>query len=157
MSSTSHQRNLNSLCAQILDKRPLFYCINKPLIELIVWQKVALKVGGCTHHLASKVDRCASGVGSARSTLFEELGFHYIGPVDGHNIDDLVTVLGNVKSAPAPGPVLVHVVTDKGRGYPYAERAADKYHGKTHQRNLISILDAFIPYISDVYKLGLVR
>lgn len=111
---------------------------------------MALKVGGSTHHLASKVDGYARGVGSARSTLFEQLGFHYIGPVDGHNIDDLVTVLGNVKSAPAPGPVLVHVVTDKGRGYPYAERAADKYHGKTHQRNLISILDAFILYISGV-------
>ena len=118
---------------------------------------MALKVGGSTHHLASKVDGYARGVGSARSTLFEQLGSHYIGPVDGHNIDDLVTVLGNVKTAPAPGPVLVHVVTDKGRGYPYAERAADKYHGKIHQRNLISISDAFILYISNVYKPGLVR
>ena len=72
-------------------------------------------------------------ISGAGSTLFEELGLYYIGPVDGHNIEDLVTILENVKSAPASGPVLVHVVTDKGRGYPYAERAVDKYHGKTHQ------------------------
>lgn len=83
------------------------------------------------HRLASKVDdyarRMTSGTGS---TLFEELGFHYVGPVDGHNIDDLVSILEKVKSTKPIGPVLIHVVTEKGRGYPYAERADDKYHGK---------------------------
>ncbi len=68
-------------------------------------------------------------ISGSGSTMFEELGLYYIGPVDGHNIEDLVTILENVKSATASGPVLIHVVTEKGHGYPYAERAADKYHG----------------------------
>ena len=60
--------------------------------------------------------------------LFEELGFYYVGPVDGHNLDHLIPVLRNVRDA-ATGPVLVHVVTQKGKGYPPAEKSADKYHG----------------------------
>jgi 1-deoxy-D-xylulose-5-phosphate synthase len=62
-------------------------------------------------------------------TLFEELGFYYVGPIDGHNLDHLLPVLKNVRDTAEPGPVLVHVVTQKGRGYPPAEAAADKYHG----------------------------
>ncbi|MGO9741559.1 MAG: 1-deoxy-D-xylulose-5-phosphate synthase [Roseiarcus sp.] len=60
-------------------------------------------------------------------TLFEELGLYYVGPIDGHNLDHLLPILKNVREA--PGPVLVHVVTKKGKGYPPAEAAADKYHG----------------------------
>jgi 1-deoxy-D-xylulose-5-phosphate synthase len=62
-------------------------------------------------------------------TLFEELGFYYVGPIDGHNLDHLLPVLKNVRDSADRGPVLVHVVTQKGRGYPPAEQAADKYHG----------------------------
>jgi len=62
-------------------------------------------------------------------TLFEELGFYYVGPIDGHNLDHLLPVLRNVRDSRERGPVLVHVVTQKGRGYPPAEAAADKYHG----------------------------
>jgi 1-deoxy-D-xylulose-5-phosphate synthase len=62
-------------------------------------------------------------------TLFEELGFYYVGPIDGHNLDHLLPVLKNVRDSREPGPVLVHVVTQKGRGYAPAEAAADKYHG----------------------------
>ncbi|MFQ5775945.1 MAG: 1-deoxy-D-xylulose-5-phosphate synthase [Kiloniellaceae bacterium] len=62
-------------------------------------------------------------------TLFEELGFFYVGPIDGHNLDHLLPVLRNVRDADYEGPVLVHVVTRKGKGYPPAETAADKYHG----------------------------
>jgi 1-deoxy-D-xylulose-5-phosphate synthase len=62
-------------------------------------------------------------------TLFEELGFYYVGPIDGHNLDHLLPVLKNVRDAEDSGPVLVHVVTQKGRGYAPAEAAADKYHG----------------------------
>ncbi|MBI4184276.1 MAG: 1-deoxy-D-xylulose-5-phosphate synthase [Proteobacteria bacterium] len=62
-------------------------------------------------------------------TLFEELGFYYVGPIDGHNMDHLLPVLRNVRDSTEPGPVLVHVVTHKGHGYPPAEAAADKYHG----------------------------
>jgi 1-deoxy-D-xylulose-5-phosphate synthase len=60
--------------------------------------------------------------------LFEELGFYYVGPIDGHNMDQLVAVLENVRDA-AEGPCLIHVVTQKGKGYAPAEAAADKYHG----------------------------
>ena len=61
-------------------------------------------------------------------TLFEELGFYYVGPIDGHNLDQLVPVLENVRDM-KDGPVLVHVVTRKGAGYPPAEQSHDKYHG----------------------------
>ena len=62
-------------------------------------------------------------------TLFEELGFYYVGPIDGHNIDHLLPVLRNVRDAKSGGPVLIHVVTRKGSGYPPAEKSADKFHG----------------------------
>ncbi|MEX1147959.1 MAG: 1-deoxy-D-xylulose-5-phosphate synthase, partial [Sphingomonadales bacterium] len=61
-------------------------------------------------------------------TLFEELGFYYVGPIDGHNLEHLLPVLENVRAA-RQGPILVHVVTQKGKGYAPAEAAADKYHG----------------------------
>jgi 1-deoxy-D-xylulose-5-phosphate synthase len=62
-------------------------------------------------------------------TLFEELGFYYVGPVDGHNLEHLLPVLKNIRDGDGDGPVLLHVVTQKGKGYPPAEAAADKYHG----------------------------
>ncbi|MHA1113426.1 MAG: 1-deoxy-D-xylulose-5-phosphate synthase, partial [Alphaproteobacteria bacterium] len=62
-------------------------------------------------------------------TLFEELGFYYIGPVDGHNLDHLLPVLRNIRDNKDVGPILLHVVTQKGRGYTPAEEAADKFHG----------------------------
>jgi 1-deoxy-D-xylulose-5-phosphate synthase len=61
-------------------------------------------------------------------TMFEELGFYYVGPIDGHNLDHLIPVLKNVRDADQ-GPILVHVVTQKGKGYAPAEKSADKYHG----------------------------
>ena len=61
-------------------------------------------------------------------TLFEELGFFYVGPIDGHNLDHLIPVLENVRDT-ENGPILVHVVTQKGHGYPPAEASSDKYHG----------------------------
>ncbi|CAL0314125.1 unnamed protein product [Lupinus luteus] len=68
-------------------------------------------------------------ISGSGSKFFEELGLYYIGPVDGHNIEDLVHIFENVKAMPAPGPILIHVVTEKGKGYPPAEAAADKMHG----------------------------
>ena len=62
-------------------------------------------------------------------TLFEELGFYYVGPVDGHNLDHLLPVLRNLRDTDHQGPILLHVVTQKGKGYAPAEEAADKYHG----------------------------
>jgi 1-deoxy-D-xylulose-5-phosphate synthase len=61
-------------------------------------------------------------------TLFEQLGFYYIGPIDGHNLDHLLPVLENIRDGRSDGPVLIHVVTEKGHGYPPAEAAADKLH-----------------------------
>lgn len=61
-------------------------------------------------------------------TLFEELGFYYVGPIDGHNLDHLLPILENVRDDPRGGPVLVHVVTQKGKGYAPAEASADKLH-----------------------------
>jgi 1-deoxy-D-xylulose-5-phosphate synthase len=62
-------------------------------------------------------------------TLFEELGFYYVGPIDGHNLDHLLPVLKNVRDSKQDGPILVHVVTQKGKGYAPAEQSDDKYHG----------------------------
>ena len=62
-------------------------------------------------------------------TLFEELGFYYVGPIDGHNLDHLLPVLRNVREAEEAGPILIHIITQKGKGYAPAEASADKYHG----------------------------
>ena len=61
-------------------------------------------------------------------TLFEELGFYYVGPIDGHNLDHLLPVLRNVREAEETGPILVHAITQKGKGYALAEASADKLH-----------------------------
>ncbi|KAI3469461.1 hypothetical protein Pfo_026124 [Paulownia fortunei] len=108
---------------------------NRPLRELREVAKVNImneEYGGPMHELAAKVDEYARGlISGSGSTLFEELGLYYIGPVDGHNINDLTAILKEVKGTKTTGPVLIHVVTEKGRGYPYAEKAADKFHGVT--------------------------
>ena len=62
-------------------------------------------------------------------TLFSELGFYYIGPIDGHDVNNLVTILENVKNSNHQGPILIHAITKKGKGYKPAEEAGDKYHG----------------------------
>ena len=78
-------------------------------------------------HKATKAEELTRGL-LAGGTLFEELGFYYVGPIDGHNLDHLLPVLQNVRDA-KEGPILVHVVTQKGKGYPPAEASSDKYHG----------------------------
>jgi 1-deoxy-D-xylulose-5-phosphate synthase len=76
---------------------------------------------------AAKAEEFARGFWTG-GTLFEEMGFFYVGPIDGHNLDHLLPVLKNVRDSET-GPILVHVVTQKGKGYPPAEVSADKYHG----------------------------
>jgi 1-deoxy-D-xylulose-5-phosphate synthase len=76
---------------------------------------------------ALRIEELARGLVTG-GTLFEELGFYYVGPIDGHNLDHLLPVLKNVREADT-GPILVHVVTQKGKGYAPAETSADKYHG----------------------------
>ena len=76
---------------------------------------------------AQRVEEYARGFLTG-GTMFEELGFYYVGPIDGHNLDHLLPVLKNVRDA-KEGPILVHCVTQKGKGYAPAEKSADKYHG----------------------------
>ena len=77
---------------------------------------------------ALRAEEYARGMVTGGGTLFEELGFYYVGPIDGHNLDHLLPVLKNVRDAKDIGPVLIHVVTRKGHGYAPAEAAGDKYH-----------------------------
>jgi 1-deoxy-D-xylulose-5-phosphate synthase len=76
---------------------------------------------------AARAEEFARGMVTG-GTLFEELGFYYVGPIDGHNFDHLLPILKNVRDS-KEGPILVHVVTQKGKGYAPAEASADKYHG----------------------------
>ena len=90
-------------------------------------KRIARKLPRPFHEAARKTDEFARGM-TMGGTLFEELGFYYVGPIDGHNLDHLIPVLENVRDA-EQGPILVHVVTKKGKGYGPAEASADKYHG----------------------------
>ena len=74
-----------------------------------------------------RVEEYARGM-AVGGTMFEELGFYYVGPIDGHNLDHLLPVLRNVRDT-RNGPILIHIVTQKGKGYAPAEKSADKYHG----------------------------
>ncbi|APG61789.1 1-deoxy-D-xylulose-5-phosphate synthase [Sphingorhabdus lutea] len=89
--------------------------------------KITAKLSRRVHDAAERAEEYARGMAMG-GTLFEELGFYYVGPIDGHNLDQLIPVLENVRDN-AEGPVLIHVVTQKGKGYAPAEAAADKYHG----------------------------
>jgi 1-deoxy-D-xylulose-5-phosphate synthase len=90
-------------------------------------KKAIRRISRRAHDTAQKAEEFARGMVTG-GTLFEELGFYYVGPLDGHNLDQLVPVLENVRDA-EEGPILVHVVTKKGKGYAPAENSADKYHG----------------------------
>jgi len=100
---------------------------NKYLGPRKVAQKIARAMPDPIHDWARKVEEYTRGWVTG-GTLFEELGFYYVGPVDGHDVRALVEVLENVRDADI-GPMLVHVVTKKGKGYAPAENSADKYHG----------------------------
>lgn len=111
---------LSHYLARITSSGTYFYVrdIAKQLAKRLpkTWERRAARMEEYTRHLWQ---------GGA---WFEELGFYYVGPIDGHDLDQLVPVLKNVRDA-QQGPILVHVVTKKGKGYPPAENSADKYHG----------------------------
>ena len=90
-------------------------------------KRITRRISRRIYNAAEKAEEYARGMATG-GTLFEELGFYYVGPVDGHDVDTLVKVLENVRDA-EEGPILVHAVTQKGKGYGPAEAAADKYHG----------------------------
>ncbi|MCB8820268.1 1-deoxy-D-xylulose-5-phosphate synthase [Microvirga rosea] len=90
-------------------------------------KQLARKLPKFFYDKAAKAEEFARGFWTG-GTMFEELGFYYVGPIDGHNLDHLLPILKNVRDSET-GPILVHVVTQKGKGYAPAEAAADKYHG----------------------------
>lgn len=106
---------------------------NRQLRELREIAKgVTKQLPDVIQNATAKIDEYARGmISGTGSTLFEELGFYYIGPVDGHNLEDLIDVMAEIKTTETVGPVLLHVVTEKGRGYLPAETASDKMHGVT--------------------------
>ena len=89
--------------------------------------KVAKRFPRGIERTALRAEEYARGMLTG-GTLFEELGFYYVGPIDGHNLDHLLPVLRNVREADDAGPILVHVITQKGKGYAQAEASADKLH-----------------------------
>jgi 1-deoxy-D-xylulose-5-phosphate synthase len=91
---------------------------------------VAAKFPRPLKEAARKAEEYARGMVTG-GTLFEELGFYYVGPIDGHNLDHLLPVLKNLREDKDPGPILLHIVTQKGHGYEPAEKSPDKYHGVT--------------------------
>ena len=90
-------------------------------------KRLTAKISRRLNHGLEKAEEFTRGMVTG-GTLFEELGFYYVGPIDGHNLDHLIPVLENVRDS-EQGPILVHVVTQKGKGYGPAESSADKYHG----------------------------
>ena len=90
-------------------------------------KQIAEKLPRFLHEKARRTEEFARGFWSG-GTLFDELGFYYVGPIDGHDFDHLLPVLRNARDA-GIGPILVHVITKKGKGYAPAEASADKYHG----------------------------
>ncbi|MDF1730663.1 MAG: 1-deoxy-D-xylulose-5-phosphate synthase [Minwuia sp.] len=100
----------------------------KPYLSLRqVGKQLAQRFPRSFEKMAERAEEFARGMLTG-GTMFEEMGFYYVGPVDGHNMDHLLPVLENVRDA-KHGPILVHVVTEKGKGYLPAEQSADKYHG----------------------------
>jgi len=93
-----------------------------------VASQVAKRLPRPIANTAKKAEEYARGIVTG-GTLFEELGFYYIGPIDGHNIQHLIPVLKNIRDKREQGPILVHVVTQKGYGYLPAEQSSDKFHG----------------------------
>ena len=91
-------------------------------------KEVAGKFPKRLEETARRAEEYARGILTG-GTLFEEMGFFYVGPIDGHNVDHLLPILKNIRDMEDPAPVLLHVVTEKGHGYEPAEQSADKYHG----------------------------
>ena len=112
---------MSAYLSQLLSSKP-YRSLRK------VARDVAHRFPKSLEQAARRAEEYARGMVTG-GTLFEELGLYYIGPIDGHNLDHLLPVLKNLRDNKQSGPVLVHVVTQKGKGYDPAEKSADKYHG----------------------------
>ena len=108
---------------------------------------------------AKRAEEYARGLVTG-GTLFEELGFYYVGPVDGHNLEHLLPVLQNIKNAKQDKPVLLHVVTEKGRGHPFSEKSLEKYHA-VQKFDLVtgaqSKAKANAPSYTEIFSKSLIR
>ena len=114
---------MRSYLAKILSGKVYFNF--RGIIKLIISalsKKFSKKAGQAEDFLRSVV---------TGGTLFNSLGFYYIGPIDGHHLDSLISVLKNAKEINYDGPIMIHVKTEKGKGYQFAEKSADKFHGVT--------------------------
>jgi 1-deoxy-D-xylulose-5-phosphate synthase len=112
---------MSAYLSRLISSRPFL-----SLRELMA--KMARRFPRPLEQAARRADEFTRGLLTG-GTLFEELGFYYVGPVDGHDLDHLMPVLRNLRDADHRGPILLHVVTRKGKGYAPAEQSADKYHG----------------------------
>ena len=102
---------------------------SRPVLSLRdMMARLAKRFPAPLERAARRADEYARGLLTG-GTLFEELGFYYVGPVDGHDLDHLLPILRNLRDTDHQGPILLHVVTQKGKGYAPAETAPDKYHG----------------------------
>ena len=112
---------LRSYLAKILSGK--IYFSFRETVKLIISafsKRFSKKAGAAEDFLRSAV---------TGGTLFSSLGFYYVGPIDGHNIDDLISVFKNAQNLNFEGPILIHLKTEKGKGYEFAEKSADKFHG----------------------------
>ena len=112
---------MRSYLAKLLSGK-LYFSLREisKLIISIFSKKFSVKAGKAEDFLRTAV---------TGGTLFNSLGFYYVGPIDGHNLDVLIPVLKNAKGSRHEGPIMIHVKTEKGKGYTFAEKASDKYHG----------------------------
>ena len=94
-------------------------------------ETIKLIISAFSKRFSKKAGRAEDFIRSAVTggTLFNSMGFYYIGPIDGHDIDNLISVLKNAKEINYSGPIMIHIKTEKGKGYKFAEKSADKYHG----------------------------
>ena len=112
---------MRSYLAKLLSGK-LYFSLREisKLIISIFSKKFSVKAGKAEDFLRTAI---------TGGTLFNSLGFYYVGPIDGHNLDVLIPVLKNAKESRHEGPIMIHVKTEKGKGYTFAEKASDKYHG----------------------------
>ena len=142
---------MSAYLSQLISSKPY-----RSIRELV--KQIAQRFPKQVEVTAKRAEEYARGLVTG-GTLFEELGFYYIGPVDGHNMDHLLPVLENIRDATQDKPVLLHVVTEKGRGHPFGEQSVEKYHA-VQKFDLVTGTQtkpkANAPTYTDVYATALI-
>ena len=142
---------MSAYLSQLISSKPY-----RSIRELV--KQIAQRFPKQVEVTAKRAEEYARGLVTG-GTLFEELGFYYVGPVDGHNMDHLLPVLENIRDATQDKPVLLHVVTEKGRGHPFGEQSVEKYHA-VQKFDLVTGTQtkpkANAPTYTDVYATALI-